>query len=66
VLTGKRQRQPGGKQGEENQRGGHGEGISMGKKMKAADARKDGREQDRRCLMAIFALREYARNASVF
>ena len=31
VLTGKRQCQPGGKQGAENQRGGHGEGISMGK-----------------------------------
>ena len=31
VLTGQRQCQPGGKQGAENQRGGHGEGISMGK-----------------------------------
>ena len=31
VLTGKRQCQPGGKQCAENQRGGHGEGISMGK-----------------------------------
>jgi len=30
VLTGKRQCQPGGKQGAENQRGGHGEGGSMG------------------------------------
>ena len=30
VLTGKRQCQPGGKQGAENQRGGHGEEISMG------------------------------------
>ena len=30
VLTGKRQCQPGGKQGAENQRGGHGEEVSMG------------------------------------
>ena len=30
VLTGKRQCEPGGKQGAENQRGGHGEEISMG------------------------------------
>ena len=31
VLTGKRQCQPGGKQCAENQRGGHGEEISIGK-----------------------------------
>ena len=31
VLTGKRQCQPGGKQGAENQRGGHGEDVSMGR-----------------------------------
>ena len=31
VLTGKRQCQPGGKQGAENGRGGHGKEISMGK-----------------------------------
>ena len=30
VLTGKRQCQPGGKQGAENQRGGHGEGSLHG------------------------------------
>lgn len=30
VLTGKRQCQPGGKQGAENQRGGHGEEVSKG------------------------------------
>jgi len=30
VLTGKRQCEPRGKQGAENQRAGHGEGISMG------------------------------------
>ena len=36
VLTGKRQCQPGGKQGAENERGGHGEGISMGKGREAA------------------------------
>jgi hypothetical protein len=29
VLTGQRQCQPGGKQGAENQRGGHGEDVSM-------------------------------------
>ena len=32
VLTGKRQCQPGGKQGAENQRGGHGEEVSMGRR----------------------------------
>ena len=31
VLTGKRQCEPGGKQGAENQRGGHGKDVSMGK-----------------------------------
>ena len=31
ALTGKRQCEPGGKQGTENQRGGHWEGASMGK-----------------------------------
>jgi hypothetical protein len=39
VLTGKRQCQPGGKQGAENQRGGHGKGAPWGEKTKAADAR---------------------------
>ena len=33
VLTGQRQCQPGGKQGAENERGGHGEEISMGRKV---------------------------------
>ena len=32
VLTGKRQCQPGGKQGAENQRGGHGEGSLHGER----------------------------------
>ena len=32
VLTGKRQCQPGGKQGAENERGGHGKEISMVKR----------------------------------
>ena len=30
VLTGKRHRQPGGKQGAENERGGHGKGLHGG------------------------------------
>ena len=30
VLTGQGQCQPGGKQGAENERGGHGEGVSIG------------------------------------
>ena len=45
VLTGQRQCQPGGKQGAENQRGGHGEGISMGKKERLAPE-KGSRERE--------------------
>jgi len=43
VLTGKRQCQHGGKQGAENQRGGHGEGISMGWKRREAAGTGEGR-----------------------
>ena len=54
VLTGKRQCQPGGKQGAENERGGHGEGAPWG------EEERSGRERERSLLMAIFALNQYA------
>ena len=61
VLTEKRQCQPGGKQGAENQRGGHGEGVSMGgEREKRPAPERGGRERERSRLMAIFALNQYA------
>ena len=61
VLTGQRQCQPGGKQGAENERGGHAEGISVGgRREKRPAPERGGREPGLRCPMAIFALREYA------
>jgi len=42
VLTGKRQCQPGGKQGAENQRGGHGEGAPWGRKRKRPTPERGG------------------------
>ena len=60
VLAGKRQCQPGGKQGAENERGGHGKWLHGGEKRKRPAPERGGREQERGRLMAIFALREYA------
>ena len=60
VLTGKRQCQPGGKQCAENQRRGHGKGAPWWKGNKRPEPERGGREKERRCPMAIFALREYA------
>jgi len=39
VLTGKRQCQPRGEQGAENERGGHGEDVSMGKEGRVSQFR---------------------------
>ena len=44
VLTGKRQCQPGGKQGAENQRGGHGEGVSMGEQERSGHRQRGAAE----------------------
>ena len=60
VLTEKRQCQPRGKQGAENERGGHGEGLHGGTGEKWPSPERGGRERERSRLMAIFALNQYA------
>ena len=66
VLTGQRQCQPGGKQGAENQRGGHGEGAPWGTKENQPAPERGGQERERSRLMAIFALNQYAGVRVVF
>jgi len=44
VFTGKRQCQPGGKQGAENQRGGHGEDVSMGEQERSGHRQRGAAE----------------------
>ena len=64
VLTGKRQCQPGGKQGAENQRGGHGKGSSLGEdvgdRWKKAAAREAAVSKER------LTARAYTRNMPGF
>ena len=61
VLTGKRQCQPGGKQGAENQRGGHGEGGLHGEKRREAAGTREGRPvAGARVPDGDFALNQYA------